>query len=88
MLIQEMRSHAAGNDAAVVEEMQAEKKRDDFYDFQSDEESDSQDNVETEANKYLNDAKTIKSLHQYPVVKRLFILHNTALPSSAPVERL
>ena len=33
MLIQEMRSHAAGNDAVVVEEMQAEKKKDDFYDF-------------------------------------------------------
>ena len=26
MLIQEMRPHAAGNDAVVVEEMQAEKK--------------------------------------------------------------
>ena len=87
MLIQEMRLHAAGNDAVVVEETQAEKK-DDFYDFQSDEESDSQGNVETEANDYLYNAKTIESLHQYPVVKRLFILHNTALPSSAPVERL
>ena len=76
MLIQEMRSHAAGNDAIVVEEMQAEKKKDDFYDFQSDEESDSQGNVEeTEANDYLYNAKIIESLHQYPVVKRLFTPH-------------
>ena len=88
MLIQEMRSHAAGNDVVVVEETQSEKKKDDFYDFQSDDESYSQSNVETEANDYLNNAKTIESLHQYPIVKRFFLLHNTALPSSAPVERL
>ena len=30
MLIQEMRSHVAGNDAVVVEEMLAEKNKDDF----------------------------------------------------------
>ena len=72
MLIQEMRSHAAGNDAVVVEEMQAEKKKDDFYDFQLDEESDSQANVETEANDYLNNAKTVESLYQVSCHEKTF----------------
>ena len=48
------------------------KKKDDFYDFQSDDESESQSNVEIEANDYLNNAKTIESLHRYPVVKSFF----------------
>ena len=88
MFIQEMPSHAAGNQVTVGQEKQAEKKTDDFYDFQSDDESDVQSNVKTEANDYLNNAKTIENLHHYPVVRRPFLLHNTALPSSAPVEWL
>ena len=91
MFIQQMRSYAADNEVVVVQESQdhsTKKKKVDFYDFKSDDESVSQSNVEIEANDYLNNAKTIESLHRYPVVKRLLLLHNTALPSSAPVERL
>ena len=52
----------ASNEVTVGQDKQAEKKKDDFYDFQSDDESDVQSNVETEANDYLNNAKTIENL--------------------------
>ena len=50
MLIQEMQSHAA-DEVVVVQESQDHpiKNKDDFYDFQLDDESESQSNVEIEA---------------------------------------
>ena len=37
---------------------------------------------------YINDTShDIDSLHRFPLVKKGFIAKNTALPSSAPVER-
>lgn len=45
--------------------------------------------VRAEAMNFLSDADTsLSRLQVFPAVKRLFLKFNTALPSSAPVERL
>jgi len=66
---------------------------DEFFDFESLPStlatSPNRDSPEIEVLQYLSDAShSLESLDRYPSVKKVFLKYNTALPSSAPVERL
>ena len=75
MLLQVMQQHADDETMTIPEsqeELQKESsKKEDFYDFRSDDEGSSC--IEVEANEYLSNAKRIECLHKYPTIKNCFV---------------
>ena len=80
-LLEAMQSVSASGGLAEVSNVTANDVEDFFYDtFNS---------VSAELDMYINDtSRDIDSLHRFPLVKKVFVAKNIALPSSAPVERL
>ena len=69
---------------------ETENEQDDYgYGESSADGSNSRASAASQAMSYLaNDDKSLDTLHLFPSVKRVFMRYNTALPSSAAVERL
>ena len=69
-----------------------ETVRDEYFDlsYEGEEPSNTKTNkASLEVLQYLNDPDTsLQMLHRYPLIKQVFLKYNTALISSAPVERL
>jgi len=85
-LLEAMQSVSASGGAADTNHVNA-KEADDFFCFYDT--NVASNSVSAELDMYINDTShDIDSLHRFPLVKKVFIAKNTALPSSAPVERL
>ena len=82
--MQQQTVHVAQDSDTVSDSVSQE---DDFFCF--DAQPAASTDARTEVDMYLTDtSRDVQSLHRYPLIKRLFLQYNTALPSSAPVERL
>ncbi|XP_071573305.1 uncharacterized protein [Temnothorax nylanderi] len=82
--MQQLDEHASGSSQS---ETSASVSEDSFFNFK--ESAPASVSMSSQMDMYLADpSREMSSLKSYPIVKKIFLNTNTALPSSAPVERL
>ena len=65
-----------------------DKEKNIFYEFDTDDDKITADDVESEVVEYFKNAKTLECLSRYPKIKQLFLKYNVTIPSSVSVKRL
>lgn len=85
------KENEASTHKQLVENSEDEVEDSSFFSWSNDKlQGTSTISVENEVTQYLSRSPTKKltSLNEYPNIKKVFICHNTPLPSSAPIERV